>query len=153
MTGRNEGIIVSGGGGVQVDQLAVGRGAKVNAMYVGSGSNVNVGSRLTGMQQLAGNTAASDGVDDQDLPALLNTLMKHLESAPANKSDEAGALAAQASQLVEAAGKVHPNRTFLQVISSGLKQTATFLTDAVADAVTVAGQIVNLVARLHGIGL
>jgi hypothetical protein len=153
MAGRNEGIIISGGGGIHVDQLAVGRGSKVNAMHVGNGSNVNVGSSLTGVQQTEWTNAAPGGADEQDLAALLNTLKKLLETVPANKSDEAKAVAAQATQLVEAAGKAHPNRTMLQVVSSGLKQTAEFLADAVPGSVTVARQIVNLVAKLHGIGL
>jgi hypothetical protein len=152
MTGKNEGIVVSGGG-VRAGYLAVGRGARVDAMEIGSGANVNVGSGLTGVQQTAGMTAAGSGADEQNLAALLEILTKILNTAPANKADEAEALAAQAAQLVEAAGKDHPNRTMLQVISGGLKQTAELLKDAVPAAVKLTGQILDVVARLHGLSV
>jgi hypothetical protein len=152
MTGKNEGIVVSGGN-VRAGHLAVGRGARVDAMDIGSGSNVNVGSSLTGMQQTAGEMAAGGGAEEQDLAALLEILTKILNTTPTNKSEESEALAAQAAQLVEAAGKDHPNRTMLQVISGGLKQTAEFLKDAVPAAVKVTGQILDVVARLHGLSV
>jgi hypothetical protein len=84
------------------------------------------------------------------LPTLSRTLTEHLRSAPGDKSDEAAAVAAQAARLVGEATAEKPNRTLLQVLSSGLKQTAAFLKDSVPDAFTIAGQITSLVARLHG---
>jgi hypothetical protein len=125
MAGRNEGIIVTNGT-ISATQIAVGRGASNTLTQTGHG---------------------------EDLQALLRTLTELLRQTPAEKSEEAEAVAAQAAQLVEAAGKEKPNRTMLQVLASGLKQAASFLKEAVPDAVTIAGQIASVVARLHGLSL
>jgi hypothetical protein len=152
MSGKNEGIVISGGG-IRANQLAVGRGAKVETMLAGGGANLNIGSRLTGVQQTAGTTASTTHTDKEDLRGSLKTLAELLEKVPTDKSDEAKVVSAQAAQLVEAAVKDNPNRTMLQIIGKGLKDTAEFLKDAVPGAVDVVGKIVSLVAKLHGIGL
>jgi hypothetical protein len=149
--GKNEGIIISGGG-IQAEQLAVGQGAKIKTMLTGGGANVNIGSHLTGGQQASNTTASADNPDREDLARLLKSLAGLLEKAPADKSDEAEALSVQAAQLVQAAAKDNPSRTILRVIGKGLKDTAEFLKDAVPGVVTVVEQIVNVVAKLHGVG-
>jgi ElaB/YqjD/DUF883 family membrane-anchored ribosome-binding protein len=152
MSGKNEGIAISGGG-IRADQLAVGRGAKIETMRIGGGANVDIGSHLTGVQQTGGATPSATSADEQDLQELLKTLTALLEKAPADKSDEAQALSAQAAQLVETAAKDNPNRTMLHILGKGIKDTAEFLKDAVPGAVTVAEKIVSLVVALHGVGL
>ncbi len=146
MTDKNEGIILSSGT-IIASQIAVGQGATAKATHIGSGSNVNIRSELTDVQQSAG---ASDA-HIEELQALLQVLKERLRSAPSDKSYEAEAVAAQAAQLIEGATKDKPNRTLLQVLANGLKQTAEFLNDSIPGAVSIAGQIVTLVGRIHGL--
>jgi hypothetical protein len=152
MVKKNEGVVVSGGD-IRAGHFAVGRGAGVYATEISGGSNANIGSRLTSMQQTGGAVVGGSGGEEQDLATLLEALIKVLNTAPANKSEEAEALASQAAQLIEVAGKNHPNRTMLQVISGGLKQTAEFFKDAAPAAVKLTGQILDVVARLHGLSV
>jgi hypothetical protein len=132
MSGRNEGIIMSGGS-LTAGQLAVGRGATT--------------------QQNGTGAAPLDPAEAQrELQALLAQLTQALKAAPATHAEESEAVAAQATQLVRVAAKPEPNRGLLQVAASGLHQTAEFLKDVVPNAVVVAGQIVTLISRLHQLG-
>ena len=148
MNKRNEGIIVTNGT-FTAEQVAVGRNSSATTLHAGAGSNVNLDSHLAGVEQ----SATGRRGEGADLKELHQTLTELLRAAPGNKQEEAEALAAQASQLVEAATKDKPNRTMLQVLSSGLKQTASFLKDSVPDAFTIAQQIASIVAKIHGISI
>jgi ElaB/YqjD/DUF883 family membrane-anchored ribosome-binding protein len=129
MSGRNDGIVLRGNGNIKATQIVVGNHA-------------------TGTMT----TAASPG-DKADLESLLQRLAELLAKSPSAGGDEAEALTLQARQLVEVASKEAPNPSLLKVIGSGLKQTAAFLKDSAPAAVETAGQIVSLVAKLHGVGL
>jgi len=146
MAKKNEGIMISGGT-MSAGQVAVGQNATATSTHFGSGSNVNMDSNLINTQQ----SASANEHKLTDLPALLTALKEVLNDIPKEKSDEAEAIVAQATQLVDVATKDKPNRSILQVLSSGLKEAATFLKDSVPDALKIASQITSIVARLHGI--
>jgi hypothetical protein len=152
MVKKNEGVVISGGD-IRAGHFAVGPGASVYATHVGGGSNVNIGSRLTSTKQTGYAVVGAGGGKEQDLATLLEALTEALKTAPANKSEQAEALVSQAAQLIEIAGNDHPNRTMLQVISSGLKQTAEFLKEAVPAAVKLTGQILDVISKLHGLSV
>jgi hypothetical protein len=113
--------------------------------------NVNVESTLTNVQMSVGAIAAASDADKKQLQDLLKQLNDALKQVPAEKAEQAEAVATQASQLVETAAKDKPNKTMLQVVGNGLRQTADFLKDAIPSAVTIAGQIVSLIGKIHGI--
>lgn len=166
MAKKNQGVIVTNGS-IQADQLVVGPGASAEKTVhvrsvdqsrhettnISNSSNINVKSTLTNVQQTVGGMAAGSAAQKEALRALLATLGDALQKVPPHKAEEAEATAAQAAGLVEAAAKGAPNRTMLKIIAGGLKETANFLKEVAPDAVTVAGQIVALVGKIHGMGL
>ncbi len=131
MTGRNEGLIMSGGT-LSAGALAVGHDAVA--------------------QQNASAPALDPAEARRELQALLAQLADALRTAPATHAEESDEVAAQAARLVAAALKPQPNRNLLDVAASGLRRTAEFLKDAVPNAVVAAEQIASLVIRLHQLG-
>ena len=138
----NRGIIVNGGD-FNAGQVAVGDGARAQ-MNVGSGANLRIGSRR-----------GSAGQEDPQaaLQSLLQELQAALRTAPPRRAVEADLIAAQATQLVKAATTRETDRPILQHIGKGLKETASFLRETVPSAITIVGQIVSLVSRLHGVNI
>jgi hypothetical protein len=147
MSKGNQGIIVTNGD-FNAGQVAVGDRARA-VMQTGAGSDVVIGSRS---RDPSGSEASREAYRAA-LQTLLEELKAALQSAPAQRSDEAELLAAQASQLVKAANRDEPSRSVLQRIGNGLKESAGFLKEAVPQAITITGQLVDLVAKLHGLGL
>jgi hypothetical protein len=68
-------------------------------------------------------------------------------------AENAEAVAAQATSLIETAAKENPNNTMLKTIAGGLKTTAEFLKDAIPSAVTIAAQIASVVGKIFGLPL
>jgi hypothetical protein len=137
----NRGIIVRGD--FSAGQVAAGDGARAQ-MNVGSGANLRIGSRR-------GSTGPED--PRAALQSLLRELEAALRSAPPRRAVEADLIAAQATQLVKAATSRDADRPILQHIGKGLKETADFLRETVPAAITIVGQLVSLVSRLHGVSI
>jgi hypothetical protein len=139
--GGNNGIIVHGD--FNAGQVATGDRAQA-VMNVSSGASVRVGSRR--------------GVAGQEdprarLPVLLRELETALRAAPAQRAAEAELVSTLAAQLVKAAGRPDTERSTLQKIGKGLKETLGFLKGTVPDAIGIARQLVSLVSSLHGLNL
>ena len=139
-SGGNHGIVVQNGD-FNAGNVAVGDGARAE-MNAGSGSRFSIGSRHSGSEE-----------NSKVLHALLRELEATLQSAPARRADEADLLATQATQLVKIAVKPEPSRSVLRQIGKGLRETASFLRDSVPETIRITGQIVDVVSKLHGLGL
>jgi hypothetical protein len=124
-----------------------------NTITVTNSTNVVIQSTLTSAQLVAGTMAAGDDSERQKLQELLQNLRDVLPTAPFDRGEQAEALATQAKGLVEEAAKPQPNKTTLQVFGEGLRRTSEFVKDAVPAVVTIVGQIVSVVGRIHGISL
>ncbi len=124
-----------------------------NNITVSNSTNVVIQSTLSNAQLVAGTIPAGDASQRKQLQDLLKQLQDVLPKTSFDKSDQAEDLAGQAKEIVEEAAKPQPNKPRLQRIAEGLKKTADFLKDSVPAAVTIGGQIVTLIAKIHGIAL
>jgi hypothetical protein len=124
-----------------------------NTITVSNSTNVVIQSSLTNAQLIAGTIPAGDDSQRKKLQELLQQLQDALPKTSFDKAEQAEALATQAKGIVDEAAKAKPNKTTLQLFGQGLKTTAEFLKDAVPSAVTIAGQIVGIIGKIHGIAL
>lgn len=129
MKDKNEGIVISGGGGIHAQQVVVGHGAQAHM------------------------TASLEASDKAELQRLLQQLTQHLSAGPAAASDEAKAVVQQAGQLVGMADKEGANPSLLKIIGNGVRQTAAFVKDTAPEAIETVERLLALVAKLHGIGI
>lgn len=120
---------------------------------VTNSQNVNIGSTLTNVQQTVQAMPVGNDADRKELQDLLAKLHDALKAAPAEKAAAAGLVASRTDELVKAGADKNPDKSMLRMIGDGLKQAAEFLKDAVPSALTIAGQIVAVVGRIHGIPL
>jgi hypothetical protein len=167
MVKKNEGIMQSGGGGIWADQLVVGPGGSAvktvrmgaidasnnETTNIANSSNINIKSTLDSVNQSVNAIAAGHYSDKQELQELLKSLGALLQTVPTHKADEAEAVADQVAHFVDAATKSKPNRTTLQVIGNGLRQTAEFLKEVAPGVITISAQIIKMVGKIHGIAL
>jgi len=114
------------------------------------GAIVNIKSTLTNVQQSVGAIATNDVNTRQDLERLVAQLSAELEKTPAEKQEQAEAVAATTKTLVETVGAENPNKTMLQITGDGLKQAAQNLADVLPSVIVIAGQIIAAVTKLAG---
>jgi methyl-accepting chemotaxis protein len=114
------------------------------------GAIINIRSTLTNVQQSVGEIHSSDETTRKELEALIGQLSEALQNVPAEKEEQAEAVAETAKTLVETAKAEKPNKTMLQISGEGLKQAAQNLAEVLPTVVTIAGQIVMAVAKLTG---
>jgi septal ring factor EnvC (AmiA/AmiB activator) len=114
------------------------------------GAIVNIKSTLTNVQQSIGEIRSTDETARKELEALIGQLSEALQKVPAEKQEQAEAVAETAKVLVETAKAEKPNKTMLQISGEGLKQAAQNLAGVMPTVVTIASQIVMTVAKLTG---
>ncbi len=113
-------------------------------------SNLNIKSTLTNVQQSISALHGGDAADRNQLQTLIGQLQSALEAIPAEHKDQAEAVAASAQAMVENAKAEKPNKVLLQISGEGLKKAAESLAGTAPAVVSIAGQIVTAVMRLHG---
>jgi len=114
------------------------------------GAIVNIKSTLTNVQQSIGEIHTTDEMTRKELEALIEQLSEALQTVPAEKQEQAEAVAETAKVLVETAKAEKPNKTMLQISGEGLKQAAQNLAGVLPTVVTIASQIVMTVIKLTG---
>ncbi len=114
------------------------------------GAIVNIKSTLTNVQQSIGEIRTTDETTRKELEALIEQLSEALQTVPAEKQEQAEAVAETAKVLVETAKAEKPNKTMLQISGEGLKQAAQNLAGVLPTVVTIASQIVMTVIKLTG---
>jgi chromosome segregation ATPase len=114
------------------------------------GAIVNIKSTLTNVQQSIGEIHTTDEMTRKELEALIEQLSEALQTVPAEKQEQAEAVAETAKVLVETAKAEKPNKTMLQISGEGLKQAAQNLAGVLPTVVTIASQIVMSVIKLTG---
>jgi len=112
------------------------------------GAIVNIKSTLSNVQQSIGDIRTEDVATKAELENLINQLSESLQKVPAEKGEQAEAVAASAQALVEQAKSEKPNKTMLQITGEGLKQAAQNLAEVMPAVVTIASQIVMNIAKL-----
>lgn len=113
------------------------------------GSNVNIKSTLTNVNQTIGALPNADDAAKAELQKLIAQLHEALQQAPADKADDADAVAQMAETFIETANSEKPNKMILQITGEGLKKAAENLAAIVPDVVKIAGAIV---AGILGLG-
>jgi septal ring factor EnvC (AmiA/AmiB activator) len=112
------------------------------------GSIINIKSTLTNVQQSVGEIPTDDESTRKELEKLIEQLSEALQKIPAEKQEQAQAVAETAKALVDSAKVEKPNKTMLQITGDGLKQAAKNLAEVMPTVVTIAGQIVMAVSKL-----
>ena len=112
------------------------------------GAIVNIKSTLTNVQQSVGDIRTDDENARKELEKLIKQLSKALQKVPEKSQEHAQAVAETARALVDTAKAEKPNKTMLQITGEGLKQAAQNLAEVMPVVVTIASQIVMMVAKL-----
>jgi hypothetical protein len=113
---------------------------------------LNIESTLTNVSQSVGSLPNVDQAVRDELKQLIDQLNVALQKAPADKIDEAGALAETTKDLVEDVSKEKPNKAKLQITLAGLKQAAENIAKVVPDVLPIAIQIVTVISKSFGLG-
>ena len=112
------------------------------------GAIINIKSTLNSVQQSVGEISTTDENARKELERLIGQLSEMLQKIPAEKQEQAQAVAETAKALVDTAKAEKPNNTMLQITGEGLKQAAKNLAEVMPTVVTIAGQIVMAVSKL-----
>jgi hypothetical protein len=112
------------------------------------GAFINIKSTLTNVQQTIGDISTDDVDTRMELEKLIGQLSDALQKVPAEKEEQAEAVAQTAKALIDAAKAEKPNRTLLQITGDGLKKAAQELVKATPVVLHVASQIVMSVMKL-----
>jgi hypothetical protein len=123
-------------------------GDKFNLSGDFRGAILNIKSTLTNVQQSVGEIHTEDESSKRELESLIEALKQTLESAPAEKQEEAQAVADSAKMLVDTAKAEKPNKTMIQITGEGLKKAAQNLADVTPAVVSIATQIVMAVMKI-----
>jgi len=115
-----------------------------------SGAILNIKSELSNVSQSIGAMPNADQASKNELKQLIDRLSAALQQAPADREDDATAVAETAKQLVEQAGKEKPNKTIVQITAEGLKSAAANIAAVLPAVLPIAEQIATLVRRLAG---
>src|SRR5215475_2501750 len=114
------------------------------------GAIINIKSTLTNVQQSVGDIRTNDENTRKDLEKLIGQLSEALQKIPADKQEQAQAVAETAKALVDTAKAEKPNKTMIQITGEGLKQAAQNLSEVMPIVVTIAGQIAMTIAKIVG---
>jgi hypothetical protein len=112
-----------------------------------TGAIVNIKSTLTNVNQQI-NTSTVESSIQQELNHLVDELSQALEKIPADKEEEAEAVAKSAEALINAATEKKPNKTMVEISSEGLKKAAKNIADVMPIVLTIATQIIATVAKI-----
>ena len=111
------------------------------------GANLNIKSTLTNVTQTIGALPGADPAAKAELESLVQQLNDALQQVPQHKAEDAEAVAKSAELLVETASAEKPNKTMIQISGEGLKQAAQNIADVMPTVLTIATQIVTVIAR------
>ena len=114
------------------------------------GAIINIKSTLKNVQQSVGEISTNDENSRKDLEKLIKQLSEALEKIPAEKMEDAQAVAETAKALVDSAKAEKPNKSMLKITGEGLKQAAQNLADVMPAVIPIAGQIALTVMKLVG---
>lgn len=112
------------------------------------GAFINIKSTLTNVQQTIGDISTDDMDTRMELEKLIGQLNDALQKVPAEKQEQAEAVAETTRALIDAAKAEKPNQTLLQITGEGLKKAAQELVKATPVVLHVASQIVMNVMKL-----
>lgn len=116
------------------------------------GASVFQGSTLYNAGQIAGTMLHADAASKADLQKLLQQLGMSLKAVPPEKVEDAEAVGAAAEDLVKETAKDKPNTSRLRALGNLLVDAAKAVGSAAPAAISLANQIVDLVARIGGAG-
>ena len=114
------------------------------------GAFINIKSTLTNVQQSIGDISTDDVDSRKELEKLIGQLNDALQKIPAEKQEDAQAVAETAKALIDVAKSDTPNKTMLQITGEGLKKAAQNLAEFMPAVLTIASQIVMTVTKLTG---
>jgi|SRR5215469_2715940 len=114
------------------------------------GAAVFQGSTIENAGQIAGTIRNADQGSRDELQALLQKLGEHLKAVPPEKVEDAEAVSASAEDLVNEAAKDKPNKSRLRLLGTALVEMAKGVGSAAPQAVSLAGQIVDLIGKISG---
>jgi hypothetical protein len=112
------------------------------------GAILNIKSTLRNVTQTVNTLPGADESAKAELARLIGQLNEALQKVPAEKAEDAEAVADSAKALVEAANKPKPNKATLQITADGLKKAAENMAAVAPAVVGIATQIVAAVFKL-----
>ena len=123
------------------------RSVKIGGSNIGgvisTGENANIRVHNENIGNLPGEQS-----EKEKLAALLEELNGLLKEAPAEKKDDAEAVADFANDLIEQAGAEKPNKRKLEITAKGMTEAAEGIASVVPKAITVVEAIAGMVMRM-----
>src|SRR5216684_2823346 len=116
-----------------------------------TGASVIQGSTIYNAGQMAGTLVKADDVSRKELQALIGQLGEALKTIPPDKKDDADALGASAEDLMKEASKEAPNKSRLRSLGESLLGMAKTVGAAAPAVISIAGNIVDLIGKIHGL--
>jgi len=113
-----------------------------------TGSNVNIKSNLENVRQSIGAAAGVDSSTKAQLDQLMKQLSEALEKVPAEKKEDAEAVADAATDLVGKAIKDKPNKKSVEISANGLLEAAKGIAGVVPIAIEIAKTVGGFIAGL-----
>jgi hypothetical protein len=110
------------------------------------------GSTIYNAGQIAATIGGADEGSRKALQSLITQLGQVLEATPVVQKDEAEAIGTSAQNLMIEAAKRAPNKPLLRSLGTGLVSLAKTVGAAAPAAIAIAQQIIDLVAKIHGLG-
>jgi hypothetical protein len=144
--GDISGTAIIGRGGTAASQTNTGDTYTFSGNF--SGAILNVNATLKNVTQTIGALPRADDETKAELQQLVAQLQDTLQQVPADKSEDAEAVAKLTGTFMDMANEEKPNKQLLQITGEGLKQAAKNLAAIVPDVVKIAGAIVSAVLAL-----
>ena len=116
-----------------------------------AGASVIQGSTIYNAGQIAGTLVKADDASRKQLQALIGQLAETVKAIPPESKDDAEALGASAEDLMKEASKEAPNKSRLRALGESLLGMARTVGAAAPAALSIAGNIVDLVGKVHGL--
>jgi Caspase domain len=113
-----------------------------------SGAILNIKSELSNVSQSIGALPNADQAAKDELKRLIDQLSAALQKVPADREDDAAAVAETAKQLVDQATKDKPNKTIIQITAEGLKSAAQNIAGVLPTVLPLATQIAAAIVKL-----
>jgi hypothetical protein len=116
-----------------------------------TGASIIQGSTIYNAGQIAGTLVKADDASRKQLQALIGQLAETVRAVPPESKDEVEALGASAEDLMKEASKEAPNKSRLRALGASLLGMAGTVGAAAPAALAIAGNIVDLVGKIHGL--
>ncbi|MCP4699555.1 MAG: hypothetical protein GY862_22310 [Gammaproteobacteria bacterium] len=135
----------TGGDVISGDKISNSQGDTSSLSGDFRGANLNIKSTLSNVTQTIGALPGADDFQKEELEKLIQQLNDTLQQFPAEKAEEAEAVAQTAQALMTTAAAEYPNQSMLNITAKGLLEAAKAVAGLVPATLKIAVKIVETI--------